>query len=99
MFIEELQSELTKQNVYFLKLLNDVKHVEDHLNKLLYLEIYTFLIDHNLNYTDKAGMANSVEIRVPYLDLDLVNLQHCKKNKILVHIVQRHRKNDAFCYL
>lgn len=73
LFIEQLQSELTKQNVYFLKLLNDVKHVEDNLNKLLYLEIYTFLIDHNLNYTDKAGMANSVEIRVPYLDLDLVN--------------------------
>ena len=42
------------------------------MNKLLYLEIYTFLIDHNLNYTDKAGMANSVEIRVPYLDIDLV---------------------------
>jgi asparagine synthase (glutamine-hydrolysing) len=73
LFIEELQNGLTKQNVYFFKLLNDVKHVEDDLNKLLYLEIYTFLIDHNLNYTDKAGMANSVEIRVPYLDLDLVN--------------------------
>ena len=63
---------MNKDNAYFLQLLNDVKNVEDDLNKLLYLEIYTFLIDHNLNYTDKAGMANSVEIRVPYLDLDLV---------------------------
>lgn len=72
LFIEELQGELTKQNKYFLKLLKDVEHVEDVLNKLLYLEVYTFLIDHNLNYTDKAGMANSVEIRVPYLDLELV---------------------------
>jgi asparagine synthase (glutamine-hydrolysing) len=72
LFVEDLQDGLTKTNNYFLKLLKEVKHVEDDLNKLLYLEIYTFLIDHNLNYTDKAGMANSVEIRVPYLDLDLV---------------------------
>jgi asparagine synthase (glutamine-hydrolysing) len=71
-FREELQQKLSKENKYFLKLLEEVKHVEDDLNKLLYLEIYTFLIDHNLNYTDKAGMANSVEIRVPYLDLELV---------------------------
>ena len=72
LFIEDLQHNLTEQNTYFLKLLKDVSHVEDDLNKLLYLEVYTFLIDHNLNYTDKAGMANSVEIRVPYLDLELV---------------------------
>jgi asparagine synthase (glutamine-hydrolysing) len=72
LIIEELRGNLTKQNTYFLKLLKDVSHVEDDLNKLLYLEVYTFLIDHNLNYTDKAGMANSVEIRVPYLDLELV---------------------------
>ncbi|MGY6522261.1 MAG: asparagine synthase (glutamine-hydrolyzing) [Mongoliitalea sp.] len=71
-FKEELQQNLNKDNAYFLTLLDEVKDVEDELNKLLYLEIYTFLIDHNLNYTDKAGMANSVEIRVPYLDLDLV---------------------------
>ncbi len=69
---EDLQGQLNKHNKYFIKLLNDVKDVQDDLNKLLYLEIYTFLIDHNLNYTDKAGMANSVEIRVPFLDLELV---------------------------
>jgi asparagine synthase (glutamine-hydrolysing) len=72
LFNEEFQGKLKKQNTYVFKLLMDVKHLSDDLNKLLYLEIYTFLIDHNLNYTDKAGMANSVEIRVPYLDLDLV---------------------------
>lgn len=71
-FKEEQKSKLVKINKYFQKLLSEVSDVEDDLNKLLYLEIYTFLIDHNLNYTDKAGMANSVEIRVPYLDLELV---------------------------
>jgi len=42
------------------------------LNKMLYWEMKTFLVDHNLNYTDKMGMAKGVEIRVPYLDVELV---------------------------
>ena len=43
------------------------------LNKLLYLEAHGFLPDHNLNYTDKMGMAEGVEIRVPLLDKKLFN--------------------------
>ncbi len=43
------------------------------LNKMLYLEAKHFLTDHNLNYTDKMGMAEGVEIRVPLLDPDLIN--------------------------
>ena len=42
------------------------------LNQMLYLEMRSFLVDHNLNYTDKLSMAAGVEVRVPYLDLDLV---------------------------
>jgi asparagine synthase (glutamine-hydrolysing) len=44
----------------------------DPLQQMLYLESRHFLPDHNLNYTDRAGMAAGVEIRVPLLDLDLV---------------------------
>jgi asparagine synthase (glutamine-hydrolysing) len=44
----------------------------DPLQRMLYLEGRHFLADHNLNYTDRAGMAAGVEIRVPLLDLDLV---------------------------
>ena len=29
------------------------------------------MVDHNLNYTDKMGMATGVEIRVPFLDNEL----------------------------
>jgi len=43
------------------------------LDKLLFLELKTFLVDHNLNYTDKMSMAAGVEARVPYLDKDLVS--------------------------
>ena len=44
----------------------------DNLTKLMYVECLTFLQSHNLNYTDKMGMKNGVEIRVPLLDLELV---------------------------
>lgn len=44
------------------------------LQKILYLECKHFLADHNLNYADKMAMAASIEVRVPLLDLELVNL-------------------------
>jgi asparagine synthase (glutamine-hydrolysing) len=43
------------------------------LEKMLRLEQQFFLRDHNLNYIDKTGMAASVEIRVPFLDPELMN--------------------------
>ncbi len=51
------------------------------LNKMLYLELKYFLGDHNLNYTDKVGMSNGVEIRVPFLDKDLVNFVFSLEDK------------------
>lgn len=44
------------------------------LHRMLYLDQKHFLIDHNLNYTDKMSMAVGVETRVPFLDPDLVSL-------------------------
>ena len=46
----------------------------DPLNRMLALEARHFLADHNLAYTDKMGMAASIEVRVPLLDVDLVAL-------------------------
>ena len=46
----------------------------DRLDKMLFLDMHYFLPDHNLNYTDKMGMARGVEIRVPLIDIDLVRL-------------------------
>jgi len=42
------------------------------LERMLALEQRFFLTDHNLTYTDKMSMAAGVEVRVPFLDLDLV---------------------------
>lgn len=44
------------------------------MHRLLALEQRFFLADHNLNYTDKMAMAAGVEVRVPFLDPELVEL-------------------------
>jgi asparagine synthase (glutamine-hydrolysing) len=43
------------------------------LERMLALEQRFFLADHNLIYTDKMSMAVGVEVRVPFLDMDLVD--------------------------
>lgn len=43
------------------------------LDRVLALEQRFFLTDHNLTYTDKMSMAVGVEVRVPFLDLDMVD--------------------------
>ena len=42
------------------------------LDQILTLEQRFFLADHNLIYTDKMSMAAGVEVRTPFLDLELV---------------------------
>jgi asparagine synthase (glutamine-hydrolysing) len=58
---------------------------QDPLQRTLFLESRHFLPDHNLNYTDRAGMAAGVEIRVPLLDLDLVKFAA----RVPAHMKQR----------
>lgn len=52
--------------------LNDGIAGSQPLNQMLYLEQRYFVLDHNFNYTDKTSMAAGVEVRVPFLDPDLV---------------------------
>jgi asparagine synthase (glutamine-hydrolysing) len=42
------------------------------LNRTLYVDLKTFLTELNLTYSDKMSMAASVEVRVPLLDLEIV---------------------------
>ena len=62
---------------YFLKLYDRIPFETNLLNKVLFWDMKTFLPDHNLNYTDKLSMATGVEVRVPFLDIELVNFA-CK---------------------
>jgi asparagine synthase (glutamine-hydrolysing) len=56
----------------FMQSLDNLSEEVHPLNRMLYLEGKHFLADHNLNYTDKMSMATGVEVRVPFLDIDLV---------------------------
>jgi asparagine synthase (glutamine-hydrolysing) len=47
---------------------------EDFVNQMLYVDLKTFLPCLNLTYTDKTSMASSMEVRVPLLDHELIEL-------------------------
>jgi asparagine synthase (glutamine-hydrolysing) len=74
LFNNEIENKLNNYcpGNYFKSLLNEIPQEKNLLNQMLYWELKTFLVDHNLNYTDKLSMAVGVETRVPYLDLELV---------------------------
>jgi asparagine synthase (glutamine-hydrolysing) len=74
-FQPDLQSQLRTAAIekYFDERLAEIPETLDSLDKMLHLEQGAFLA-HNLNYTDKMGMAHGVEIRVPYLDKELATL-------------------------
>jgi len=59
------------------------------LDRMLALEQRFFLPDHNLTYTDKMSMAAGVEVRVPFLDSDLVTFAAQIPN----HFKQRGRES------
>lgn len=46
--------------------------LEDSGNRILQVDMETFLPDNILEYTDKMSMAHSLEVRVPYLDYRFV---------------------------
>ncbi len=77
-FTSKIKGYLQRQDRFdfFREKLKEIPEEGDLLNKMLFLEMNSFLVDHNLNYTDKMGMAEGVEIRVPYLDNDLVNFSY-----------------------
>jgi len=56
-----------------LELFDTLPDEATYLKKMLVAEQRSFLPDHNLNYVDKMAMAAGVEVRVPFLDDDLVS--------------------------
>lgn len=59
-------------SAFMKELLYTIPDESSDLNRMLFWEIKTYLPDHNLNYTDKISMMSGVEVRVPFLDRELV---------------------------
>jgi asparagine synthase (glutamine-hydrolysing) len=71
----DLQSRLNGYDT--LTLFEDYYHrpkTKDHLSRLQYLDIKTYLVDDVLVKVDRASMANSLEVRSPLLDHVLMEL-------------------------
>ena len=78
LFKTDAKKKLDKLDEYsfFRSKINEIPKEHNSLNQMLHLEMSSFLVDHNFNYTDKMGMAAGVEIRVPFLDNDLVDFSY-----------------------
>ncbi|SKB93314.1 asparagine synthase (glutamine-hydrolyzing) [Daejeonella lutea] len=61
-------------NDFLISSLTCIPDEKSPLNQMLFWDLKFFLTDHNLNYTDKMSMMHGVEVRVPFLDIDLVNI-------------------------
>lgn len=61
----------------------------DPLSRMQYVDIKTFLVDLNLTYTDKMSMAVSTEVRVPFLDHELVEFAFAMSPKFRLNRTTR----------
>lgn len=52
--------------------LDELRPGTHRLNQMLALDTRHFLADHNLLYTDKMSMAHGVEVRVPFVDREVI---------------------------
>jgi len=75
LFSEDFRAALLDDKEIDMPMLTFLQNLPEHtsrLERMLALEQRFFLTDHNLLYTDKMSMAAGVEVRVPFLDKELV---------------------------
>jgi asparagine synthase (glutamine-hydrolysing) len=57
----------------------------DDLNKMCYTDINMFMPGLNLAYTDRASMAASVEVRVPFIDREVIEFAMSVESNYKIH--------------
>lgn len=74
LFHKDIRPQIQNHNPsdYLIQSLDNIPNEKELLNFMLYWEMKHFLPDNCLNYTDKLSMATGVEVRLPFLDLELV---------------------------
>ena len=55
-------------------LFNEAYASKDFINKMCFTDMHYFMQGLNLTYTDRASMAASVEVRVPFIDKEVVEM-------------------------
>ena len=63
---------------------DEVKN-EDNVTKMQYLDLHLWLTDHILLKADKMSMAHSIEIRVPFLDREVIKVATKVPTKYRIH--------------
>lgn len=76
-FSKEIDGLYEKHNAIF-----NAKFDGDIINKICNTDIQMFMLGLNLTYTDRASMAASVEVRVPFIDRDFINAAMAIPGKI-----------------
>ena len=78
LYSKEFSQEIKNSNPYseMINFLQELPSDRSMLERCLALEQRFFLADHNLLYTDRMSMATGVEVRVPFLDKELVEYAH-----------------------
>lgn len=66
-YSEEIELLYDKHNAIF-----NTKYQGDIINKICNTDIQMFMLGLNLTYTDRASMAASVEVRVPFIDKEYI---------------------------
>ena len=71
---KDIASSLTNVNLELIEnIYQHTTQLSDSLSKILYIDTRMSLSDNLLLFGDKMSMANSIEMRVPFLDVDLIN--------------------------
>jgi len=73
LYTEEMKQRLGDRDPFnsYCKIFNGIKS-EDFLEKIFYLDQSTYLIDDLLHLSDQMSMANSLELRTPFCDHQLL---------------------------
>ncbi len=69
----------------------------DELNAFNFWELRSFLADHLLIYGDKLSMAHSLEVRVPYLDVDVIEYVETLPSRYKIALHRGKRLQRKIC--
>ncbi|NUN22766.1 MAG: asparagine synthase (glutamine-hydrolyzing) [Candidatus Jettenia caeni] len=98
-YTKSLNKSMDEELIY--RLYSQTKELPDMLSKILYIDTRMSLSDDLLLFNDKVTMANSLEMRVPFLDIELVQFLESLPRSLKLKGTQRKyiHKRAVECWL